>query len=196
MSNAIPFNKDYTLTDNLILKEVDGDSTLREFSGTLSRVDKEDYDGDIIVAGAFDAWLKTRNAKQIPMLWSHFRDEPIGYWKDIKMEGKDLVGNGYILNTVQKGKEAIEFIKNDVVSGISIGFVGIEYKFNEGRDGNGFFTPIDFLQVEVREASIVTFPANPAAVVDGGSLKQEGTLSKEKRADLYFKQILEGFAQQ
>lgn len=139
----------------LNIKEIDKD--LREISGLASTADR-DRDGDILdPSGA-------KFAAEIPFLWQHRHDSPVGIAKlgkptkdGIPFTAKiaDIEEDGELKSLVDK---AWQSIKAGLVKGVSIGFLANAREIL--KDGGYKFT--DF---EIYELSAVTIPANAGATI-------------------------------
>ena len=132
-------------------------------NATLSTIGNVDKVQDKMLPGAFDKWLDTMPSK-LPILWNHNRDEPIGFWDDFRMDGVELSAKGTILTKASRGKDASVLIEGGAVQGVSIGFESNKWEPAKEKDRASSFG-IDFKEVSLREASIVTFPANEFAGV-------------------------------
>ena len=129
------------------------------FSGYGSVFDVVDDWGDVIVRGAFASTLQ----KKTPvMLWQHDSAEPIGIYERIQEDDIGLWVEGRLLLELEKGREAHILLKNRAIRGLSIGFVPLGWEW-ETRDNNRVRVLKD---IDLWEVSLVTFPANPKAVVD------------------------------
>ncbi len=121
---------------------------------------KDSYD-EVIEPGAFRKTL--RENKTFPLLWQHRTDSPIGL-VDIKAEddiGLPVMGD--INLETGLGKEAYsllrQFTDKGRPMGLSIGYQTIKDKVVDG---------IRYLkEIKLHEVSLVTFPANPLALVSG-----------------------------
>lgn len=142
---------------------VDGDDYEGEIDAILTEFDQRDLDNDEIKSGALDDWLKEND--ELPMLWSHLRHEPIGVWSDFRIDGKFLRAKGELIDGIQRSKEAVIFIKREIVKGVSIGFNATEYSYRFNRDVPGGDFGVDFDKITLREASLVLYPAAPNAAV-------------------------------
>lgn len=138
----------------LEIKEISSDSTYGFFKGYGSIYGNVDLGGDIVQRGAFSASIEKMMPK---MLWQHRMDEPIGKFTAISEDAKGLLVEGQILLTIEKGREAYELLKNNVVSGLSIGYAAKEVEYDNG---------IRLIkEAALYEISIVTFPMNTLAKV-------------------------------
>ncbi len=131
-----------------------------EFKGYASRFGIKDSYRDIIEKGAFEKCLKKRGVEGIKMLWQHNREEVIGVWTEMREDSKGLYVEGQLLLDVQKGKEAYTLMKAGAIDAMSIGFQTI--KSTEDKTGIR-----RIMQADLREVSLVTFPALDSATITG-----------------------------
>lgn len=129
------------------------------FSGYGSVFDVVDDWDDVIIRGAFAATLQ----KKTPvMLWQHDSAEPIGVYERVREDDIGLWVEGRLLLELEKGREAHILLKNRAIRGLSIGFLPLAWEW-ETRDNVRVRVLKD---IDLWEVSLVTFPANPKAVVD------------------------------
>jgi len=151
----------------LEVKAVDAESTatLGVFTGIASAVGVLDRHHEVIEKGAFDADLTENGATRV-LLWQHDPGKPIGVIHLSTDQRGDLVAKGEINLETTQGREAYALLKQGAIGAMSIGF--------NIPDGGAAFDAkagvLRILAVQTWETSLVTFPANPAAVVD--SVKQ------------------------
>jgi HK97 family phage prohead protease len=111
-----------------------------------------DSQGDRIESGAF----AEDNGKEVPLLWSHKRDEPVGIGRLENTPDGVLLKGKLDLDT-QAGREAYSRLRKGVVKGLSIGLQLLQHVYDGAvrviRKGT------------IREVSLVLFPANPEARV-------------------------------
>lgn len=132
------------------------------FSGYCSVFDVVDSYDEIVKKGAFVDSLNDWQAKgkMPPVLWQHDRSEVIGVWTKLYEDDKGLFGEGKLLiDDVAKAKEAYALIKAGAIDGLSIGYRTEKYRYNSDDD------TIDLLKLNLKEVSIVTFPANEDSTV-------------------------------
>jgi HK97 family phage prohead protease len=129
------------------------------FEGIASVYGNVDSQGDRIEAGAF----ADQDGAQVPLLWSHKRDEPVGLGKLVHTAAGVLIKGKLDLDTTA-GREAYSRLQKGIVKGLSIGLQLIQHAYDGAvrviRKG------------AIREVSLVLFPANPAAMVT--AVKKEG----------------------
>ena len=141
----------------LELVEIKADSSgAMEFSAYASTFGNKDHGGDVISPGAFKASLTQRKFR--PLLWQHDMREPIGIEKSLKEDGKGLLGTWQLVDT-QRGREAYTLLKSGAVRSMSIGYIPVEFKFDEGGETR-ILDRIDLL-----ENSVVSLPMNEQAQV-------------------------------
>jgi HK97 family phage prohead protease len=154
------------------------DTSTGEFSGHAAVFGNVDIAGDRIVPGAFAKSIVKHGGK-LPVFWGHpdpvfGTGDPIGISKGLSEDHKGLFLNTNISTDNARGREAhiwLKFAKsNDYKPGLSIGFQTKDWEMD--RD-------IRILkEIELYEASIVNFPANPRARIE------------EVKSIRYFEQVL------
>jgi HK97 family phage prohead protease len=144
------------------------------FSGYGAMFGNVDAYGDVIEKGAFAESLKEWKAqgKLPPMLLQHGggfmggADDwlPVGKWTDMVENAKGLKVEGelFALGT-ERGQYIYEGLKAGALDGLSIGFMTRKSKMGT-KPGEPSRT---LLEIDLKEVSIVTFPANPKARVTG-----------------------------
>ncbi|CAN8139686.1 conserved hypothetical protein [uncultured Thiomicrorhabdus sp.] len=145
---------------NYEFKESNINATERTFEGYASTWD-EDLVGDVIHRGAFKKSINEAfPANKIKVLWQH--SDPLGMPTEMVEDDKGLYVKGKISKT-RLGDEAIELLKDKVVDSMSIGFriPANKSSYDEESDIRNIH------EVALHEFSLVTFPANPAAIVTG-----------------------------
>lgn len=153
----------------MVLKAVDEDA--REFTGIASTI-ATDRDGDVVEPKGAEFKLP------IPLLWQHRHDQPIGQVVSAKVTDKGIEVKCKLAKVdapsqlAARLEEAWQSIKTGLVRGLSIGFIGKEYSFN---DNGG----VNFLRWDWTELSAVTIPANSEAGIIAVK-----SLDKEQRAAL------------
>ena len=138
--------------------EVEFDAGLNCVLSDLS----EDHYGDIVGDGAHPTlgWDTKDFLKNPIALWSHDSRAPIGTWKNVRVENGALLGR---LHMAPKGSspridELSALLAAGILRGISVGFKPTESK---PRDNGGRH----YLRQTLVEASLVSVPANPAALL-------------------------------
>ena len=139
------------------------------FEGYAAVFGNKDAWDDIIAPGAFAKTLQQhKSRKTMPaLLWQHDSRQPIGVWESMKEDEKGLLVKGRLLKEdIHRAREAYALLKAGALSGMSIGYFARDYSMDEKT---GVRTLKD---IELVEASLVTFPANDKARVD--SVKAAG----------------------
>lgn len=160
--------------------EIKLDAKTRVISGYASVFGNVDSTGDIVLAGAFLDTLKRRTPK---MLYQHDSDDLIGVWDVAREDSKGLYVEGRLAET-SLGNEAYELAKMGALDAMSIGYTTIDSEWN----AQGYRL---LKKVELYEVSLVTFPANELATINGVKnapktirefedfLREEGHYSRE-----------------
>lgn len=160
-----------------------------KFEGYLAYFDNVDKVGDVIIKGAFANSLNKAKAegKVFPIIEQHgdryginaALNTPIGYFEELKEDSKGLWVKG-VLAPTSRGKDMYALLKNmpKGAMSMSIGYwiVGRKDPSDEDRRATGVNRYLT--EVDLREGSIVTFPANEKARVE--DVKAEA----QKRRDL------------
>lgn len=124
-----------------------------EIAGYASTFGGEpDSYGDVVAAGAFASSIATRPTK---LLLQH--ETPIGYQLELREDAHGLWGRWALIDT-SAGTDAYKLAKAGVLDSLSIGYVPTDSEYR--ADGVRVLKAVDLLEV-----SLVTFPANSAAVV-------------------------------
>jgi HK97 family phage prohead protease len=147
----------------MILKAAPGKGEGMEFvlsDATLDRM------GDIIDPAGWDL----KNFKKNPIaLFGHSSSFPIGTWADLRVEGGKLLGK---LELAAKGTSArldelISLVEQGILRAVSVGFRSIK---SEPLDPEHPWGGTKYLKQELLETSLVSVPANPAAVARAKAL--------------------------
>lgn len=129
------------------------------FSGIANAAGNVDRQNDRTMHGAFTRTLREKG-KRRKLLNQHNPAEPIGY-VDLAEDarGNLRVTEGRLIPGVQKAEEAYLLLKAGVLDAMSIGYEVLADRIS--REGVR-----ELLDVEIWEVSLVTFPANPQAIVE------------------------------
>lgn len=146
--------------------KVDADSVTEagEFSGYASTFGNKDQGGDIVMPGAFDAWLSAWNESgdPLPLLWQHDGRDPRGVLHTLTPDAKGLFTKGQCNMNTEAGRDAREYLLQKAVTGFSIGYDiypgGIQY---DPKQDAYLLTGI-----ELWEVSLATFPMNRSARIE------------------------------
>lgn len=130
-----------------------------KFSGYGAVFDNIDDWDDVILRGAFS---KSISEKKPVMLWQHDSTEPIGIYESLREDEIGLWIEGRLLLDLEKGREAYILLKNQAIRGLSIGFIPLSWEW-ETRENRHIRV---LKEIDLWEISLVTFPANPKALID------------------------------
>lgn len=150
--------KDFALQ----VKDLSDDGTFEGYGSMFGNIDSY---GEVVEPGAFARSLAKHNKEKTKplMLWQHNSDEPIGVWEDLQEDEKGLRGRGRLLTGIRRADEAYIMLKAGAVQGLSIGYREVRAE----PDG----TIRRLRELDLREISIVSFPANRQARIQ--SVKSE-----------------------
>jgi HK97 family phage prohead protease len=145
-------NRAYSLLE---IKSVD--DALREITG-MATTPEPDRMGDIVEP------LGAKFAAELPLLWQHRHDSPVGSVRFGKPTNKGIPFKATVAKVETAGvlKDLLDLAWDSVVAklvrGVSIGFRALEYSFMESGG-------VRFSEVEIYELSLVTIPANASATI-------------------------------
>ena len=131
---------------------------------------RRDLVGDRILPEALDAWVEGWDGKKVPMLRDHNRGQVVGEWTSFETskaeDGEtELTGTGKFIPELSLAPETEILVEREIIRSTSIGFYFDDIRFvKEG---------IDIGEVDIREASLVLFPANPDAEIQSHALYHE-----------------------
>ena len=123
------------------------------FYGYANIFNYKDFYNDIILPTAFSKSLNKNNIKNIPFLFQHNNSDKIGKFELIEEDETGL----YVKGTVNTHNILYEFIKNNKIIGLSIGYIAKNYYF---ENNNRIITEID-----LKEISLVLNPANRLSTI-------------------------------
>lgn len=106
---------------------------------------------DTIAAAAYKPYL----GKELIALWAHDHTQPVGVWKNLRMQGTKLIGD-LKLASIALGDMIKELMAAGVPLGASIGF--------RGKGSENDFGGIHFEAIDLLETSIVAVPMHPSAM--------------------------------
>lgn len=168
------------------------------FEGYGSVFNVRDSYNDTILKGAFGQTLKDAKKSGVypAMLLQHGSflggddDMPVGIWTEMEEDDKGLRVTGKLADTT-RGQDTYKLLTmtpRPAISGLSIGFMAKEFTMGT-KPGEPRRT---LKAVDLMECSIVTFPANAKALIDGvksirhleRSLCDAGLSRKEAKAVL------------
>jgi len=133
------------------------DAVKRTIEGLASTFGNKDLDGDIIETFAFDEQLSLHDDELVVKgLWQHQSFNPIAL-VPIKKVPEGLLSKFDLAEGVRQADEALLLAEKKIIDSFSIGFRILEEHFSTDRGAN------IITKAELREVSLVTFPANPLA---------------------------------
>jgi HK97 family phage prohead protease len=144
-----------TLSFPLSMKLMGAGVAAGTFVGLASVYNVKDLQGDIVMPGAFTKTIKERPV--VKLLYQHDTQDPIGLG-EISDSRAGLVIKARLALGVERGRNTHELLKAGVLDSLSIGYEVI--KSRPMKDGTR-----ELLEIRLWEVSVVTFPANPAAVI-------------------------------
>lgn len=139
----------------LEIKSVDEEKRLISGIATTPETDRM---GDIVDP------MGAKFAAELPLLWQHQHDKPVGTAKFGKPTKTGIPFTASIAHIADMGplKDLVDMawqsVKAKLVRGVSIGFRSIEHSY---MDNGG----VKFSQTEIYELSLVTIPANSSATI-------------------------------
>lgn len=195
-----------TKSVELDLKELRDDGG---FTGYGSVFNSKDQGGDIVMPGAFEKSLKRweQAGRQVPILWQHKTDEPIGSWANLAEDDHGLLGDGSLwTDDAPYARVAQKGMKTKAITGLSIGYRIKREEYDKKAGANRL------IELDLVEISVVTNPMHDDArvssvkqMIEAGTLptlrefeeflRDEGGFSKsqaEKIASHGLRQLLRG----
>lgn len=154
-------------------------------SATFVMTDEtEDSYGDIVRAKGGDL---TRFESNPIALLNHQRDLMLGTWSDVKRIGKRIEGTVTLAEegTAPHVDMAHNLMRQGILRAASIGFIPKDWELIRTDDGD-WTGGIDWTEWEMTECSVVSVPANPAALAK--SIKQGNPLALE-----FIEQVLDTY---
>lgn len=156
-------NRAYSTID---IKSVsDGDRVITGIATTPT----PDRMGDVVEP------LGAEFATEVPALWQHMHDQPVGHVRFGKPTAQGIPFTMTLAKSDEPGAlkdrldEAWQSVKLRIVRAVSIGFRAIEYALMEGGG-------VRFLKTEILELSLVTVPANADCTIT--SIKSIDTIQR------------------
>lgn len=148
-----------TLAFKLDIKALDEQGMFTGYASTFGNVD---HHGDVVMPGAFAKSLAEHaEAGTMPaMLWQHDPWNPVGVYESMKEDEEGLLVTGRLAIGTTQGRDAYELMKMKALTGLSIGYRVRAYD----RDAQSEITKLT--DIDLREVSLVTFPANDFSRID------------------------------
>lgn len=126
------------------------------FTGYAAVFGNVDQGNDVIERGAFTKTLDEN--PEVPILWAHDTDEPIGVSTSMVEDAKGLRVEGQLALDVQRAREVHALMKLGAIKGLSIGYKTVTRTFK------GAVRHLE--ELKLGEFSPVVFPMNALAGVD------------------------------
>lgn len=151
---------------NLLTKSVEleiKEFSEKGFTGYGSVFSTIDQGGDIVVPGAFEKSLTKwkSNGRQVPVLWQHKTDEPIGSWPELKEDDHGLLGNAELwTDDAPYARIAHKGMKTKTITGLSIGYRVKREEYDKKAGANRL------IELDLVEISVVTNPMHDDARID------------------------------
>ncbi len=139
---------------NLKIKSVDETGRVEGYASVYGN---KDLNGDIIERGAFTKTLG-ENGGQVPLLWQHHTDIPIGL-ASLFDESHGLKMDAQIELAVTDGREAHLKASKGLVKGLSIGYRVVKEMWDDTARA------FRLMEIKLLEVSLVTIPANPLTLI-------------------------------
>ena len=138
----------------------DEDDGMFKVAGYASTFGNTDLLNDVVQRGAFSKTIKGKSGKNIKVLWQHDISKPIGKINKAVEDEKGLFIRAVMPKDNSLVQDVMSLVKAGVVDTMSIGFTipvdGADFT-NGGKR--------ILKEINLHEVSLVTFPANPKAVV-------------------------------
>ncbi|MDR1874235.1 MAG: HK97 family phage prohead protease [Synergistaceae bacterium] len=142
------------------VKELTDAGTFRGYGSVFDVVDAWD---DVVLKGAF---TKSLAKKKPALLWQHDSGKPIGVYTSMEEDNRGLKLEGRLLiDAVAQAKEAHALLQAGAINGLSIGYIPLAWEYETRKEKRVRVLK----EIDLWETSLVTFPANPKAIV--GSVK-------------------------
>jgi len=143
-----------TKTVLLKLSDVNEEGVIEGYASVFKNKDRN---GEVVDKGAFKKTLN--DGKKVPLLWQHDPSDPIGPVEEAKEDDTGLRIKAQILQTIQRGREALAIVKAGIVKGMSIGYRVLQDEWDHAEGVR------HIKEVDLWEVSLVTFPANVEAQI-------------------------------
>ena len=131
-----------------------------EFEGYASVFNGDDAVNDTIVPGAYAKSIE--RGSKMPLFINHqHNDLPVGS-VELKEDSHGLHSRGFINLAMERGREAYSAAKRGDIDALSVGFTMAAHDFTRKDGGGRIITNMD-----LREVSLVTFPADDSARIIG-----------------------------
>lgn len=140
-------------TSTINIKSIDSTGVFTGYASVFNVIDEQN---DSIQSGAFKKCIS--KPSKIKLLWQHNTSEPIGIIEELNEDAHGLYIKARLLLDLPKARETYSLIKNEAISGLSIGYRIDD--FNYDLKGVRYIKRLTLLEI-----SVVTFPANTEATI-------------------------------
>lgn len=140
--------------------DIAADGTFKGYGSVFGNLDSY---REIVAPGAFDESLAAIKASgdPLPVLWQHDTRQPIGGYSKLSVDKHGLLVEGFLLkDDIPLAAQAYALMQKRIVKGLSIGYYVVDDSYDEKKDVR------TLKKLDLREISVVTFPANAEAQVD------------------------------
>ena len=146
------------------------------FECIMSDETPDRYD-DVIECRDESSWVLHNHNNNPIGLFNHKVDEPIGIWKNIRVEGRALRGRLVLApeGTSPRIDEIRKLVGAGILKSVSVGFRPLESKPRPESKSGG----IRYTKCELMECSLVSVPANPNALAVAKTMKISDTTMRE-----------------
>ena len=129
-----------------------------DFDGTfVLNEESPDRVGDVI---AVKGWELENFRRNNIALWMHDHEKPIGTWENVRVKGKQLIGD-LRLGSTNLAKMAKSLIDEGILKAVSVGFQPLDYEPMDEKDPYGAW---HIKSAELYEISVVSVPALASAL--------------------------------
>jgi HK97 family phage prohead protease len=133
----------------------------------------------VLKPGAFANTIEN-DRERVKILWQHLVEEPIGRPTYLSETDKGLEFIAEISDT-QRGKEALELLRDGVITEVSIGWNPVKFSFEEDEESGELTRIVD--ELKLFEISLVSWGANPGAKVMEVNSDDEPTETNDEPED-------------
>lgn len=157
------------------------------FTGYGSVFNTKDQGGDIVVPGAFSKSLKKwqESGRQVPVLWQHKTDEPIGSWSDLAEDDHGLLGDADLwTDDAPYARIAHKGMKTKTITGLSIGYRIKREEYDKKAGANRL------IELDLVEISVVTNPMHDDARIESvKAMLEAGKLPSLKEFEDFLRDV-------
>lgn len=132
-----------------------------------------DRDNEVLLPAGMSA---TDFKKNPVIFWNHDYDQPIGKCTKLTSDGDHWIAQATLSATDPRAKQVHGLMKEDIVKGVSVGFIPIEARNPTSKDKELFGDHVEYIysKWKLLEFSVTPLPANQDALVTGVSKMVNG----------------------